>query len=213
MRCRLVASLVLAGALAGCGRPSWPDPPPVDPAAYEREYKEWREGQQQTASDSTKIIGIWPLQNGDTPFGSEQSLPNARWRIAARFDAFDTPKPIRIADVRGGFSDGMAAGHLTFRVDGREHHLIVMKDPGSDQFFMMFKDATNSTTTYGSRIMTTSAVASGQFTVLDFNLARNPPCAYSSYTTCPLPPAENRLAVAVDAGEKRFPLNQGFSLQ
>jgi hypothetical protein len=78
---------------------------------------------------------------------------------------------------------------------------------------MMFKDLTNSTTTYGSRIMTTSAVANGQFTVLDFNLARNPPCAYSPYTTCPLPPAENRLAVAVEAGEKRFPLHQGFSLQ
>jgi uncharacterized protein (DUF1684 family) len=75
---------------------------------------------------------------------------------------------------------------------------------------MMFKDATNATATYGSRIMTVHAVKNGEFTVLDFNLARNPPCAYSPYTVCPLPPAENRLAVAIEAGEKRFPTDNAF---
>jgi uncharacterized protein (DUF1684 family) len=49
--------------------------------------------------------------------------------------------------------------------------------------------------------------------VLDFNVARNPPCAYSQFTTCPLPPAENRLAVAIEAGEKRFPTGRGFVQQ
>ena len=85
--------------------------------------------------------------------------------------------------------------------------------PGSDEFFMMFKDATNATATYGSRILTSHVVANGEFTVLDFNLARNPPCAYSPFTNCPLPPRENRLAVAIEAGEKRFPTDKGFPLQ
>jgi uncharacterized protein (DUF1684 family) len=49
--------------------------------------------------------------------------------------------------------------------------------------------------------------------VIDFNVARNPPCAYSPYTTCPLPPSENRLAVGIEAGEKRFPTERGFVQQ
>ena len=303
MNCRLIASLVLAGALAGCGGPSWPDPPAADPATYEKEYKEWLEGQQQTARDSTKVIGIWPLQDGDTPFGADRSLPivleattaparvgvfrragatvtvipasgvalrtadgvpvrgpskvetelalgsvrlevydmadgrrfvsatdeehpalknlptvqtypvDARWRVAARFDAFETSTPIRIADTRGGESVEMAAGRLTFRIDGHEQQLVVFKDYEGKQFYTMFKDATNSTTTYGSRLMHAPAVASGQFTVVDFNVAGNPPCAYSAYTNCPLPPRENRLAVAIEAGEKRFPTGKGFVIQ
>jgi uncharacterized protein (DUF1684 family) len=293
---------VVLVALAGCTRSRWPDPPAVDQAQYQREYEQWRAGQQETARDASKILGVWPLENGDTAFGADGSLPIAlsgkavparagvfrrvggtvtvipaspvalrtaegravsgptgatelavgsvrlsvfemsegrrfvsasdeehpvlknlpmiqtypvdtRWRVAARFDAFDAPKPIRIADVRGGSSEEMAAGRLTFRVDGREQHLTVISFPGSGEFFMMFQDATNATATYGSRILTSRAIGNGEFTVLDFNLARNPPCAYSPYTNCPLPPRENRLAVAIVAGEKRFPTDKGFRLQ
>jgi hypothetical protein len=77
----------------------------------------------------------------------------------------------------------------------------------------MFKDATNASTTYGARMLNPPVVAKGEWTVLDFNVARNPPCAYSQFTTCPLPPAENRLAVAIEAGEKRFPTGRGFVQQ
>jgi uncharacterized protein len=266
-------TIVLA-AFAGCTRSTWPDPPAIDQAQYQKDYEKWRAGQQETARDASKILGVWPLENGDTAFGADGSLPialsgtaegsavtgptgatelavgsvrlsvfemsegrrfvsasdeehpvlktlpmiqtypvAARWRVAARFDAFDAPKPIRIADVRGGSSEEMAAGRLTFRVDGQDQHLTVIGFPGSDEFFMMFKDATNATATYGSRILTSHVVANGGFTVLDFNLARNPPCAYSPYTNCPLPPRENRLAVAIEAGEKRFPTDKGFPLQ
>ena len=121
--------------------------------------------------------------------------PNQQWRLAARFDAFPSPKPIRIPDVRGGFMDLMAAGEQVFE--------------GSEQFFVMFKDPTNLTTTYtGYRILFPMAVEDNEWTVLDFNLAANPPCAYSRYTTCPMPPQENALKVAVEAGEKRYRLAQ-----
>jgi uncharacterized protein (DUF1684 family) len=53
-------------------------------------------------------------------------------------------------------------------------------------------------------------VKNGDFTVLDFNMATNPPCAYSPYTTCPLPPPENKLDIAVEAGLKRLPNVQGY---
>jgi uncharacterized protein (DUF1684 family) len=135
-----------------------------------------------------------------------------RWRIAARFEAFDLPKPMRVPDVRGGTMDFTAMGQLVFRVNGQEMRLTALGEPGSEQFFVMFKDPTNEKTTYrGYRILSPAVVATGEWTVVDFNYASNPPCAYSRYTVCPLPPPENRLPVAVEAGLKRLPSAQGYS--
>jgi uncharacterized protein (DUF1684 family) len=101
-----------------------------------------------------------------------------------------------------------------FKVQDQELRLTALGVPGSGQFFVMFKDQTNGSTTYGGyRILAPAVVDGGRWTVLDFNVASNPPCAYSRYTTCPLPPPENRLAVAIEAGERRFPAAQGFSPQ
>jgi uncharacterized protein (DUF1684 family) len=145
---------------------------------------------------------------------SVQTYPvDMRWRVAARFDAFDVPKMMPVADVRGGSAEAPAVGYLTFRVGDREQRLLAWGFPGNDTFSVMFKDATNASTTYGSRMLSPETVATGHWTVLDFNLASNPPCAYSPYTTCPLPPAENRLAVAIEAGEKLFPTGRGFVQQ
>ena len=135
-----------------------------------------------------------------------------RWRMMARFDAFDSPKPVTVPDVRGGNAEFLALGRLVFRIDGTEHRLTAFGEPGGDEFFVMFKDETNQITTYGGyRIVAPQAVKNGDWTVLDFNLALNPPCAYSTYTTCPLPPPENRLDIAIEAGELRHPTAQGFA--
>jgi uncharacterized protein (DUF1684 family) len=301
MNVRLACGVVLAGALVGCARERWPDPPAIDQSQYQKEYEEWRNEQRETAAYALRLIGIWPLDEGETPFGADASLPivlppgaaptragvfsragekitvtpssaplrledgsavtkrmeiddgtvlafesirlqvvasppsvfvsawdeehpalenlgveaypvDARWRVAARFDAFDAPKPVRIADTRGGFADMTAPGQLVFRLNGEESRLTVLGEPGGDRFFVMFKDATNGSTTYGGyRILAPAVVGNGEWTVLDFNLARNPPCAYSRYTLCPLPPRENRLQMAVEAGAKRHPTAQGFS--
>ena len=137
---------------------------------------------------------------------------DSKWRVSARFDAFERPKPVKIATTRGTVVDETAVGQLAFRVNGREYRLTALGEPGSDQFFVMFKDETNGTTTFsGYRMLSPKAVASGQWTVLDFNFAGNPPCAYSKFTMCPLPPPENRLALAVEAGVKRDPRKRGYS--
>ena len=82
-----------------------------------------------------------------------------------------------------------------FRLNEQEHRLTAFGEPGGGEFFVMFKDPTNLTTTYGGyRILTPAVVNGGEWTVLDFNFAFNPPCAYSRYTLCPLPPPENKLA-------------------
>ena len=294
--------VMLLGLCVGCARQQWPEPPAVDQAQYQKQYETWLEEQQNTARESSIIVGIWPLQDGDTPFGSDTSLPivlpasapgragvfrrsgekvtvapaagvtlldndgkvvtassdapyemtlgslrmfmipmpdgrqflsasdeahpllkdfpkvqtypvGLRWRVAARFDAFEQPKTMKIADVRGGTMEYPAVGRLTFRIAGQEQQLTVFHFPDSKDFFVLFKDATNARTTYGFRMFDAPVVNSGEWTVIDFNVARNPPCAYSPFTTCPLPPAENRLAVAIEAGEKQFPTGRGFVQQ
>ena len=135
-----------------------------------------------------------------------------RWRMAAKFEAFPSPKAIKVADVRGGSMDLHATGQLVFQLNGQESRLTAFGFEGSDQLFVMFKDPTNASTTYGGyRILFPEAVGHNEWTVLDFNFASNPPCAYSRFTTCPLPPPENRLQVAIEAGEKRHPSAQGFT--
>jgi uncharacterized protein (DUF1684 family) len=135
-----------------------------------------------------------------------------KWRVAARFDAFEKPKVVPIASTRGPVHDEMAPGQLVFQVDGQESRLTALGEPGSDQFFVMFKDDTNGKTTFsGYRMLSAKVVPNGQWTVLDFNLARNPPCAYSKFTICPLPPRENRIALAVEAGVKRHPTARGYA--
>jgi hypothetical protein len=134
-----------------------------------------------------------------------------KWRVAARFDAFERPKTIKIATTRGTVNDETAVGQLVFQLRGQEFRLTALGEPGRDQFFVMFKDDTNGMTTFsGYRMLSPKAVTNGKWTVLDFNLAENPPCAYSKFTMCPLPPKENRLALAVEAGVKRHPTARGY---
>jgi hypothetical protein len=128
-----------------------------------------------------------------------------RWRLAARFEALATPTVITVPDVRGGMIEATAVGQLVMRIGGREQRLTALNPTEQDPFWVMFKDATNGSTSYGGyRVMHVPRVGDGDWTVVDFNMAGNPPCAYSPHTLCPLPPRENRIPVAVEAGEKAF---------
>ena len=134
-----------------------------------------------------------------------------RWRVAARFDAFDPPRQLRVPDVRGGTMAFTAAGQLVFRLNGEEMRLTAIAAEGQPRFAVWFKDQTNGVTTYGGyRTVRPDVVQDGEWTVLDFNFAYNPPCAYSNFTTCPLPPPENRLPIAIEAGLKQLPSVDGF---
>jgi len=302
---RLISTALTFGvAFAGCAGERWPEPTPVDPAQYQRDYEQWRQDQQQSANVSLSIVGIWPVPQGTTAFGSDGTLPivlpapapvrtgvltlvgdavtvtpasgtalmfegggtvppnaplglyettlaldslrlqlvdmgdespqrlylaaldqsrpasvmpietypvDQRWRVPARFAPFAAPKPVQVQDVRGGTVDYLALGQLVFRIDGSEHRLTAFGEPGAPQLFVMFRDRTNGSTTYGGFRMLSPKAAPDGWTVLDFNVASNPPCAYSRFTTCPLPPPENRLDAAIAAGEKRHPAAQGFA--
>ncbi len=90
-----------------------------------------------------------------------------------------------------------------FHLAGREFRLYpILEEPGAKQLFFIFRDQTSGKETYGAgRFLYTDLPKDGQV-ILDFNKAYNPPCVFTPYATCPLPPPENRLAVRIEAGER-----------
>ena len=136
--------------------------------------------------------------------GIESFAVDAGWRIEGRFVSYDPPKSIAVPTVLGTVSEQASPGAVEMRVDGRAHRLDVL--PGGDgEYFIVFGDATNGKETYGGGrfLYAAEADAEGRV-VLDFNRAYNPPCAFTPYATCPLPPPQNRLETAVRAGEKKY---------
>ena len=131
--------------------------------------------------------------------------PDPRWRVAARFHPYRRPKVFRVAEITGDDETVSVLGELVFPVHGRQFHLRAFAEPGdSTLLWLMFRDSTNLRETYGAgRYLWVSAPDSTGWTTIDFNRATSPPCAYTAYATCPLPPPENRLTVRITAGEKR----------
>jgi hypothetical protein len=125
------------------------------------------------------------------------------WRLAARFEPYDPPRPLPVEDVSGGIQDGTSPGAVVFRHGGETHRLDALGE--GDSLFLIFADATSGKETYGGgRYLYTDLPGDDGTLVVDFNRAYNPPCAFTPYATCPLPPPQNRLPVAVTAGEKRY---------
>ena len=131
--------------------------------------------------------------------------PDPRWRVAARFHRYRRPKVFRVAEITGADETVSVLGELVFQLAGRQLRLQAFAEPSdSAQLWLMFKDSTNLRETYGAgRYLWVPAPDSTGWTTVDFNRAISPPCAYTAYATCPLPPPENRLAVRIAAGEKR----------
>jgi uncharacterized protein len=124
------------------------------------------------------------------------------YRVTARFVAWPEPKSIPIANILGQTEPTPSPGYLVFTVNGVETRLDAVQEDNS--LFLIFRDQTAGKTTYGAgRFLNTDMPKDGTV-VLDFNQAYNPPCAFTPYATCPLPPPQNRLAVAIEAGEMKY---------
>ena len=128
-----------------------------------------------------------------------------RWRVSATLDAPPPDRKITIANVVGDRMDVESAGELVFTLNDRELRLEALYEtPAHDELFVMFKDRTNGDATYGAgRYMYPPLPVNG-IVELDFNKAYNPPCAYTAFATCPLPPRQNWLPVPIEAGEKSY---------
>lgn len=125
-------------------------------------------------------------------------------RINARLEPYPEPTEVAIPTVIGEPSIMLAPGLLHFDIDGRAVMLEpYLSAPDGTKLFLVFRDGTSGDTTYGAgRFLGAELIEGTTEVVLDFNLATNPPCAFTPFATCPLPPLENTLFVAIEAGEK-----------
>ena len=145
----------------------------------------------------------------DSPRAAAFELPpyfrvNPEWRLAARFDAYSQPRQVPMADVTGGTVANVSPGELVFHAGGREHRLIAFATESSRDFLVMLRDSTAFTETYQlGRYMRVPFPDDDGWTVIDFNRAYNPPCAFTPHSVCSFPPRENRLELSIGAGEKR----------
>jgi hypothetical protein len=127
------------------------------------------------------------------------------WRILGRFRRYDPPREISTPNVLDIPSTSMSPGAVEFELDGKTYRLDVTGDPDARQFFAVFGDATNEQETYGGgRFLYMDAPTEGDWIVIDFNRAHNPPCVFTPYATCPVPPEQNKLPVRIEAGEKMY---------
>jgi uncharacterized protein (DUF1684 family) len=135
--------------------------------------------------------------------GIESFPANEQYRVNARFIA--EPAEIPILNVIGQTEHYHSPGYAVFRLQGKELRLRpYLEEPGDTQLFYVFRDETSGKETYGGGRFLYSAMPANGEVVLDFNKAYNPPCSFTPYATCPLPPPENRLPVRIEAGEKKY---------
>jgi len=124
------------------------------------------------------------------------------WRIKAKFVPTQGKK-LKITDITGRTYEQDSPGKLVFAVDGKEYSLDATSS-GND-LSLVFGDLTNQHDSYGGgRFLEVPKPDTDGFTYIDFNKAYNPPCAFTPYATCPLPTPDNKLKVAILAGEKRY---------
>jgi uncharacterized protein len=135
--------------------------------------------------------------------GTDYFPADRKWVVSARFEPYDPPKKVPILNVLDMTTDEISPGALAFEVDGRPYKLEALKEQGSEQFFIIFADQTSNKETYGAgRYLYADPPGADGRVTLDFNRAYSPPCAFTKYATCPLPPPQNRLALRVEAGER-----------
>lgn len=137
-------------------------------------------------------------------FGGIERFPvKEDWKIEANFHRYESPKKIFIPTILGTVEEDYSPGKLLFNIGEKEFTL----EPTSagKGLFIVFADLTSGEETYGAgRFLYTDGPDSNNIVILDFNKAYNPPCAFTKYATCPLPPDENKLRVRIEAGEKNY---------
>jgi uncharacterized protein (DUF1684 family) len=136
--------------------------------------------------------------------GTPAYEPDASFALAGTFVPFAKPRATTVgAAVEGIQHVYEAPGEIRFRLDGQDLTLTAFNGHAQGALSVLFTDATSGKTTYAAnRSLAVAAPGPDGTVLLDFNRAVNLPCAYTDLATCPLPPAENRLTVAIEAGEQ-----------
>ncbi|MFN8355246.1 MAG: DUF1684 domain-containing protein [Spirosomataceae bacterium] len=132
--------------------------------------------------------------------------PDSTWRIWTRFTRIAAAQSAVVKMSQGEEEAFKIAGKVMFERDGKIHMLTLFVEPSRRMFFLPFRDATSGTDTYGGGryLDIPMGMVRNDSLLIDFNVAYNPYCAYNYEFTCPVPPDENRLSIAVKAGEKNY---------
>jgi uncharacterized protein (DUF1684 family) len=129
----------------------------------------------------------------------------ADWHVQAHFEPYVPEHRISIVNILGMTEEMTSPGAIVFEREGRSWRLdTILEAPGDDELFVMFSDATSGKQTYGAGRFLYVGLPHANRIDVDFNEAFNPPCAFTDFATCPLPPTQNQLALAVDAGELKY---------
>jgi uncharacterized protein (DUF1684 family) len=147
-------------------------------------------------------IRLW-----DNTRAERRTFPSRQWYpvkkeycVPATYTRYETPRIVKMPDILGSILDEPMQGFVSFELHGKKYELQVEELP-DHRLFVQFMDLTNGNPTYPSgRYHYTDAHENGRL-VIDFNKAYSPPCAFTEYATCTFPPQENRLDVAIEAGE------------
>lgn len=135
--------------------------------------------------------------------GMEYYPIDPAWRVVARFEPHQ--KTIPVPNVLGWVEDSPSPGVAIFEKDGETYRLEPILEPGETDYFFIFGDRTNGRETYGAgRFLYSKPAGPDGTVVLDFNKSYNPPCVFSAYATCPLPPPQNKLPIELRAGETKY---------
>ncbi|HXU80958.1 MAG TPA: DUF1684 domain-containing protein [Polyangia bacterium] len=147
------------------------------------------------------------LRDLDSP--ARKSFTGLRWfpvrkeyRVVGKFTPHSAPKKLSIPNVLGLVEEMVSPGYVTFQLQGKELRLEpVYETPAEDELFFIFRDKTSAHETYGAgRFFYAEKPRNGEV-IIDFNKAYTPPCAFTRFATCPLPPRQNQLPVRIEAGE------------
>ncbi len=134
--------------------------------------------------------------------GTEWYPVKRQYRIVAKFVPYNPPRKIAVPNILGQVDEEPAPGYALFMLKGHQYQLVPIKE--GDALFFIFEDQTSGKETYPAGRFLYADLPKNGTVVLDFNRAVNPPCAFTPYATCPLPPKPNRLPIAIEAGEMRY---------
>ena len=137
--------------------------------------------------------------------GLEYFPVDPKWRVEARFEPYQPPKTIPITNVLSMTDNETSPGALAFEVDDKTYRIDPILEKGETDWFVMIADETTGRETYGAGryLYVTPPDATGKV-VIDFNKTYSPPCAFTNFATCPLPPQQNHLPFRIEAGEKKY---------
>jgi uncharacterized protein (DUF1684 family) len=136
--------------------------------------------------------------------GLDYFPPSTAFRIEAGFVPYSVPKNVKVEAKIVKQSELVSPGTVTFSLEGKEYAFVAFDDEERGTYFLVFGDGTNGMETYDGGRFLDFKIDTGNQTVLNFNRAFNPPCAFSDYATCPLPPAQNRFSFRLETGEKKY---------